>query len=86
MGAIIHTINPRLDPDGVVHVIRVTAESVLRAYEGRVPKWWLPDEILVVNKLPHTPTGKVKKNALRAQYADCFSPNEEKARAERVEK
>ncbi|HXH25340.1 MAG TPA: hypothetical protein VNI78_08835, partial [Vicinamibacterales bacterium] len=36
---------------------------------GRVAKWWLPDAVLVVDSLPRTATGKVRKNVLREQYA-----------------
>jgi fatty-acyl-CoA synthase len=42
--------------------------AVLSVYEGRVPKWWLPDAVVVVDELPHTATGKLQKNALRAKY------------------
>jgi acyl-CoA synthetase (AMP-forming)/AMP-acid ligase II len=46
--------------------------SVLRIYEGKVAKWWLPDEVLVVSELPHTATGKLLKTALRQHYADRY--------------
>jgi acyl-CoA synthetase (AMP-forming)/AMP-acid ligase II len=55
---------------------RVTAESVLQVYDGRVPKWWLPDAVLTVGELPHTVTGKIKKGTPRAQYADYFNSGE----------
>ena len=35
-----------------------------------VAKWWLPDEILFVDELPHTATGKLLKTALREKYRD----------------
>jgi fatty-acyl-CoA synthase len=44
--------------------------SVLQAYEGKVPKWWLPDAVLVVDELPHTATGKLQKTTLRGRYRD----------------
>ncbi len=34
-----------------------------------VPKWWLPDSIAFVEELPHGPTGKLQKEALRRQVA-----------------
>ena len=37
---------------------------------SHVAKWWLPDEILFVDSLPHTATGKLLKTALRDQYRD----------------
>jgi fatty-acyl-CoA synthase len=34
------------------------------------PKWWLPDEYLVLAEIPRTSTGKFKKLELRARYGD----------------
>ena len=48
----------------------VTAEDIQRHLAQRVAKWWLPDEILFVESLPHTATGKLLKTALREQYKD----------------
>jgi len=45
------------------------ADSVLAFLDGKVAKWWLPDEVLVVAELPHTATGKVSKRTLRERYA-----------------
>ncbi len=44
--------------------------GVLALYDGAVARWWLPDDVLVVDDLPHTATGKLNKLALRARYAD----------------
>jgi fatty-acyl-CoA synthase len=35
---------------------------------NHVAKWWLPDEILFVESLPHTATGKLLKTAIREEY------------------
>ena len=43
----------------------VDPASVLALYEGKVAKWWLPDEVVVVPELPHTATGKLLKTSLR---------------------
>ena len=40
----------------------------------RVAKWWLPDEVLFVDSLPHTATGKVLKTKLREEYRDYRLP------------
>lgn len=44
--------------------------DVLRVYADKVPKWWLPDAVVVVDELPHTATGKLQKTTLRVQYRD----------------
>jgi fatty-acyl-CoA synthase len=44
--------------------------SDLRAWlEGRVPGFWLPDDLVVLEELPKTGVGKLDKRALRASYA-----------------
>lgn len=47
------------------------AASVLAFLDGKIAKWWTPDDVLIVPDLPHTATGKVSKRTLREQYADA---------------
>jgi fatty-acyl-CoA synthase len=44
--------------------------SLLAFFDGKVAKWWTPDDVLVVDELPHTATGKIQKLTLRAKFAD----------------
>ena len=44
--------------------------GLLAFYDGKVAKWWIPDDVVVVKDLPHTATGKVQKLALRGQWAN----------------
>ena len=46
----------------------VDPADVLRLYEGQVAKWWVPDEVAIVDEIPHTATGKINKLALRARF------------------
>jgi acyl-CoA synthetase (AMP-forming)/AMP-acid ligase II len=48
----------------------VTQESVLAHLRDKIAKWWLPDEVLVVESLPHTATGKILKREIREEYKD----------------
>ena len=41
---------------------------------GRVAKWWLPDDVVFVDELPHTATGKIRKSALRERFRDYVLP------------
>jgi fatty-acyl-CoA synthase len=50
----------------------IDVASVLKIYEGKIAKWWLPDAVLVVDELPHTATGKLQKTTLRAAYKDYY--------------
>ena len=43
-------------------------ESILEFLSSRIAKWWLPDDVVFVESLPHTATGKLLKTELRAQY------------------
>jgi fatty-acyl-CoA synthase len=45
-------------------------EAVLAFLEGRIARWWMPDEVLFVDEIPHTATGKILKTRLREQYRD----------------
>lgn len=48
-----------------------TREEILEYLSGQVAKWWLPDDVVFVDELPHTATGKVLKLKLREQYRDA---------------
>ncbi|WP_240648159.1 3-(methylthio)propionyl-CoA ligase [Pararobbsia silviterrae] len=48
----------------------VTRDELLRFYEGKVAKWWIPDEVVFIDEIPHTATGKILKLKLRERFAD----------------
>ena len=48
----------------------VTREELLAFFEGKVAKWWTPDDVVFVDAIPLGATGKMLKNQLRDQYAD----------------
>ncbi|HEY8289071.1 MAG TPA: long-chain-fatty-acid--CoA ligase, partial [Acetobacteraceae bacterium] len=75
--AVIAARHPKWDERPLLLVVprpnhTVDPAAVLRAYEGKVAKWWLPDAVLVVEELPHTATGKLLKTALRTHYRDHY--------------
>ena len=45
-------------------------DSMLTYLADKVAKWWLPDDVIFVEQLPHTATGKLLKNQLRQEYRD----------------
>jgi acyl-CoA synthetase (AMP-forming)/AMP-acid ligase II len=45
-----------------------TKESILAFLSSRIAKWWMPDDVVFVESLPHTATGKLLKTELRARY------------------
>ena len=44
--------------------------DLLAYLEGKIATWWMPDEVVFVEALPHTATGKIKKTELREQFSD----------------
>jgi acyl-CoA synthetase (AMP-forming)/AMP-acid ligase II len=65
--------HPKWDERPILLVVRkpdsaVTAQEVIAHLSEHVARWWLPDEVLFVDSLPHTATGKLLKTALREQY------------------
>ncbi len=44
--------------------------SLLGFFEGKIAKWWMPDDVVMVEAIPHTATGKIQKTALREQFKD----------------
>jgi fatty-acyl-CoA synthase len=48
----------------------VDSASLLASLQGRFPKWWIPDEIVFLDALPRTATGKADKRALRLRLRE----------------
>jgi fatty-acyl-CoA synthase len=46
----------------------ISDEALLAALRGKVPSWWLPDEVIRVPRMPLSATGKIDKVRLRAEY------------------
>ncbi|MEW9580429.1 3-(methylthio)propionyl-CoA ligase [Paraburkholderia sp. DGU8] len=53
----------------------VTREELLAFYEGKVARWWIPDDVVFVDDLPHTATGKLQKLKLREIFRDHVLPS-----------
>ena len=53
----------------------LSKDEILQWYEGKVAKWWIPDDVVFVDSLPHTATGKIQKFELRKTYKDHQLPN-----------
>ncbi len=51
-----------------------TLDEVKEFLADKVAKWWLPDDLMILDELPHTATGKVSKLNLREQLKDYSFP------------
>ncbi|MDB5503576.1 MAG: long-chain fatty acid--CoA ligase [Tardiphaga sp.] len=52
-----------------------TREDILHYMDGKIAKWWMPDDVVFVDAIPHTATGKILKTALRDQFKTYSLPN-----------
>ncbi len=59
---------------------QVDEDEIMAHLAERVVKWWLPDDIVFVDELPHTATGKLLKTKLREQFAG-YRPRREAVRS-----
>ncbi len=48
----------------------VDAAAVLAYLDGKIAKWWMPNDVVFVDEIPHTATGKIQKMELRKQFRD----------------
>jgi len=46
----------------------VSKQDLLRFLEGKIAKWWMPDDVVFVEEIPHTSTGKIQKRVLRERW------------------
>ena len=77
--AVIGVAHPKWQERPLMLVVRragqqLSADELTSHLSARLAKWWLPDEILFVDELPHTATGKILKTKLRDNYRDHRLP------------
>ncbi|MDP6437343.1 MAG: 3-(methylthio)propionyl-CoA ligase [Gammaproteobacteria bacterium] len=82
--AVIGITHPKWGERPLLVVVMRPDESISRAdmlawFEGKVAKWWIPDDVVFVDELPHTATGKLKKMVLREQFANYELPADDEA-------
>ena len=51
-----------------------TKDELLGFMQGKIAKWWLPDDVVLVKEIPHTATGKIQKTTLRDTFKDYKLP------------
>jgi acyl-CoA synthetase (AMP-forming)/AMP-acid ligase II len=52
----------------------LSREEMLAYFEGRIAKWQIPDDVVFIDEIPHTATGKMLKLKLREQFRDHKLP------------
>ena len=48
----------------------IERDEILNWLADKVAKWWLPDDVVFVDEIPHTATGKIHKTVLRERFKD----------------
>ena len=51
-----------------------TREEIFAFMKGKIAGWWMPDEIVFVDEIPHTATGKIQKTVLRERFKGFVLP------------
>ncbi|MBB5046821.1 fatty-acyl-CoA synthase [Rhodopseudomonas rhenobacensis] len=51
-----------------------TRDEILHYMDGKIAKWWMPDDVIFIEAIPHTATGKILKTALRDQFSNYKLP------------
>jgi fatty-acyl-CoA synthase len=71
--AVIGVVHPKWGERPLLVIVpkkdrRPQKEDILKFMEGKIVKWWMPDDVAFVDEIPHTATGKIQKIALRDQF------------------
>ncbi len=77
--AVIGIRHPKWDERPLLVVVlkagqTATAAELLKYFDGKIAKWWMPDDVVFVNEIPHTATGKIQKTTLRERFKDYVLP------------
>jgi len=77
--AVIGVKHPKWDERPLLVVVMkqgqsATREDILAFMRGKIASWWMPDDVVFMNEIPHTATGKIQKIALREQLRDYVLP------------
>ena len=77
--AVIGIAHPKWDERPLLVIITKpdrapTKDEILAFMSGKIAKWWMPDDVVFVDTIPHTATGKILKTALREQFRDYRLP------------
>jgi fatty-acyl-CoA synthase len=77
--AVIGIAHPKWDERPLLLVqlkpgVEATKEEFIEYLQGKIAKWWMPDDVIFVDDIPLGATGKIDKKVLRARFADYSLP------------
>ena len=79
MAACIAAKHPKWDERPLLVVVKkpgaaLTRDELLAFFDGKIAKWWTPDDVVFVDSIPLGATGKMQKIKLREQFRDHVLP------------
>ncbi len=79
LAAVIGVAHPKWEERPLLVVKRmegatVSKDDMLSWLNDKVVRWWLPDDVVFLDDIPMTATGKISKLRLREQFADYSLP------------
>ena len=71
--AVIGVLHPKWDERPLLVIVskegrQVDRDAILKYMDGKIAKWWMPDDVQFVQEIPHTATGKINKLKLREAF------------------
>ena len=71
--AVIGIAHPKWDERPLLVIVRKPDRNpakgdILEFMEGKIAKWWMPDDVEFIDEIPHTATGKIQKAILRERF------------------
>ena len=77
--AVIGVVHPKWDERPLLIITAkegksITKEEMLKYLEGKIAKWWMPDDVVFLDEIPHNATGKIQKLELREKFKDYRLP------------
>jgi len=77
--AVIGVRHPKWDERPLLIVVvkpgqTTSKKAILEYLSDKIAKWWLPEEVVFLDQIPHTATGKIQKSQLRERFADYRLP------------
>ena len=77
--AVIGIRHPKWGERPLLVVVMKKGESIgkddmLGYMRGKIANWWIPDDVVFVEEIPHTATGKIQKTTLRERFRDYRFP------------
>jgi len=77
--AVIGIRHPKWDERPLLVIVlkkdqQASKDDILGFMQGKIAKWWMPDDVAFVKEIPHTATGKIQKTTLREQFKDYRLP------------